>query len=50
MIKKIHHLGIAVRDLEETAAIYSGVLGLNIERTLDLPSYDVKMAFVPVGD
>ena len=46
---KIDHLGIAVNNLEEAAHIYE-LLGLKVERTVDLPERGVRVAFIPVGD
>ncbi len=46
---KIDHLGIAVNNLEEAAHIYE-LLGLKVERTIDLPERGVRVAFIPVGD
>ena len=47
-IKKIDHIGIAVRDLDSAKAFYTGALGLRVigEETMQ----GMKIAFVPVGD
>ncbi len=49
MIKRISHIGIAVRDLDEGIAFYQK-LGLTLEGTEEVPSQKVKVAFFPVGD
>ncbi|MGI6357460.1 MAG: methylmalonyl-CoA epimerase [Bacillota bacterium] len=50
MIKKIAHLGVAVKDLEAAAKFYADVLGLKISGEEVVPSQKVKTAFIPVGD
>jgi methylmalonyl-CoA/ethylmalonyl-CoA epimerase len=47
---KIHHLGIAVRSLDEAAARFGGLLGLERGRRYDLPEWKVSVLFLPVGD
>jgi len=49
MIKKINHIGIAVKDLDEAIAFYKK-LGLEVEGTEEVPEQKVKVAFIPVGD
>ena len=49
MIKRISHIGIAVRDLDEGIAFYQK-LGLTLEGTEEVPSQKVKVAFFPCGD
>lgn len=50
MIEGIHHLGIAVRSLKQTLEIYSRAMGLEVQKTVELPDFKVKIGFVPVGD
>jgi methylmalonyl-CoA epimerase len=47
---KIHHLGIAVRNLEEAASRFGGLLGLERGKRYDLPEWKVSVLFLPVGD
>jgi LAO/AO transport system kinase len=47
---KIHHVGIAVRSLDEAAARFSGLLGLGIGASYELPEFGVKALFLTVGD
>jgi len=49
MIKKINHIGIAVRDLDEAIAFYQK-LGLEVESIDEVPAQKVKIAFLPVGE
>lgn len=50
MLKKIDHIGIAVRDLESGIRLYRDILGVEPEATLDFPPEKVKIAFFPVGE
>ena len=47
---KIDHMGIAVKDLEETISFYRDVLGLEVGGTEVVEEQKVKVAFLPVGD
>lgn len=47
---KIHHLGIAVRNLEEAASRFGGLLGLERGKRYDLPEWKVSVLFLPVGE
>ncbi|PKN79244.1 MAG: methylmalonyl-CoA epimerase [Candidatus Cloacimonetes bacterium HGW-Cloacimonetes-1] len=49
MIKKISHIGIAVKDLDAGIAFYEK-LGLVLEAVEEVPSQKVKVAFFPCGD
>jgi len=42
----IDHIGIAVRDLDESIALYSGLLGLTLERVEEVPAENVRVAFL----
>lgn len=46
---KLHHVGIAVRDLEEALATY-GALGLEAGGQEEVPGQSVRLAFLPVGE
>jgi methylmalonyl-CoA epimerase len=46
---KIHHLGIAVNDLEQARRIY-GAMGLTITQTLVVPDQGVTVAWIPIGE
>lgn len=49
MIKKVSHIGIAVKDLDAGIAFYQK-LGLTLEAIEEVPSQKVKVAFFPCGD
>jgi methylmalonyl-CoA epimerase len=49
MIKKVDHIGIAVKDLAETLKLYD-VLGLKAVETEVVEEQKVKVAFLPTGD
>ncbi|MFP4157710.1 MAG: methylmalonyl-CoA epimerase [Opitutales bacterium] len=50
MIKNIDHLGIAVRDLDESVAYYENSLGLKCHGREEVASQKVKTAFFEVGE
>ena len=50
MIKKIDHIGVAVKNLNEAMRLYSESLGLEIEETEEVKEQRVKVAFIPVGE
>ncbi|HJS75114.1 MAG TPA: VOC family protein, partial [Vicinamibacteria bacterium] len=47
---RIHHVGIAVRSLEEAAARFGGLLGLGRGASYELPEFGVKVLFLKVGE
>ena len=50
MIKKIDHIGIAVKSLEEGIRYYEETLGLKCEKVEEVASQRVKTAFFDVGE
>lgn len=50
MIKKIDHLGIAVKDLDSTIAIYRDALGLHLEEVEEVPTEQVRVAMFAAGE
>ncbi|MCL6560037.1 MAG: methylmalonyl-CoA epimerase [Firmicutes bacterium] len=50
MIKKVDHIGIAVKNLAETLKLYEGMLGLKAVETEVVEEQKVKVAFLPTGD
>jgi len=50
VIQKIDHLGIAVRNLEESIRYYEGALGLKCEHIEEVPAQKVRTAFFHVGE
>lgn len=49
-IKKIAHIGIAVKNLEETLPFYRDVLKMSVEAIEVVDSEKVKVAFLKVGE
>jgi methylmalonyl-CoA/ethylmalonyl-CoA epimerase len=49
MIQKIDHLGIAVRNLDESVKYYEEALGLKCEHREEVVSQKVRTAFFTVG-
>lgn len=47
---KIHHLGIAVRSVEEAAKRFGSLLGLERAQRYELPEFGVIALFLPVGE
>jgi len=50
MISKIHHVGIAVNNLEESLKIYTEVLGLEVSGTETVEEQKVKTVIISVGE
>ncbi|MFZ5826377.1 MAG: methylmalonyl-CoA epimerase [Bacillota bacterium] len=50
MMKKIDHLGIAVKDLQAQIPIYRDQLGMEFEGFEEVASQSVRVAFFKVGD
>ncbi len=50
MLKKLHHIGIAVRNTEEALKFYRDVLGLRVSGTVVREERGLKITFVPIGE
>ncbi len=50
MIKKIDHIAIAVRSIEEALQTYAGALGLEPTDVKQMPEDAVRVVFLPVGE
>ncbi len=50
MIRRIDHIGIAVRDLEAAVRAYSEGLGLSCDHRETVEDQKVRTAFLPVGE
>ena len=50
MIKKIHHIGIVVRNLEEAFGFYKDTLGLPLGKMATIQDQGVKAALLPIGE
>lgn len=49
MIKKIDHIGVAVKSIDEARKLYE-MLGLTVTKTEVVEEQKVKVAFLPTGD
>lgn len=49
-LMKVDHIGIAVKNLDETLKFYTEVLGLQLQGTEVVEEQKVRVAFLPVGD
>ncbi len=49
-VVKVDHIGIAVKDIDEAAKFWEGVLGLKIVAREEVASQKVITAFIPCGD
>lgn len=50
MLKKIDHIGIAVRSLETAICFYRDVLNLTCEKIETVESQKVRVALFPIGE
>jgi methylmalonyl-CoA epimerase len=46
----IHHIGVAVRSLEEALAFYEQGLGLEKKAIVEVPGEKVRVAMLPAGE
>ncbi len=49
-MEKVDHIGIAVRNLEEQITYYTEVLGLKLLKIEEVPSQNVRVAFLDAGN
>jgi methylmalonyl-CoA epimerase len=50
MIKKIHHIGIVVKNLDDTVKLYSKMLGKKPGSQNEIPAVKIKIANFQVGE
>ena len=50
MIEKIDHLGIAVRNLDESLKFYGEILGLELVGKEEVASQKVRVAMLRIGE
>jgi len=50
MIKRVHHIGIAVKSLDEATAMYQNGLGLQVSKVTASEKDGVKIAFLPTDE
>ena len=47
---RIHHVASVVRDIDASIDFHTRVLGLALEQVADVPSQEVRIAFLTAGD
>ena len=50
MLKKIHHVGVVVPDLEQAMALWRDLLGLRLTKSQTVQDQGVKAALLQVGE
>ena len=50
MVKNLDHIGVAVKNLDESLKFYTDILGLEVISKEIVKEQKVKVAFVPIGD
>jgi methylmalonyl-CoA epimerase len=50
LIKKVHHIAIAVKNLDEAIKLYETLFGVKPTKIEDVPEQGVKAALIPMGD
>jgi methylmalonyl-CoA/ethylmalonyl-CoA epimerase len=49
MIKKIEHVGVAVKSVDESIHVFRDILGIPMEKVYESDAIKTKIAFFPVG-
>jgi methylmalonyl-CoA epimerase len=50
MLKRIHHVGIVVPDLEKAMSLWRDLLGLSLTKSATIQDQGVKAALLKIGD
>jgi methylmalonyl-CoA/ethylmalonyl-CoA epimerase len=50
MIRKIHHVGVVVRSLDEGLSFWRDVLGLRVTKSATIQDQGVRAALLEIGD
>ncbi len=50
MIKKVHHVGVVVHDMEQAMGFYRDLLGLHVHKIETIEDQGVKAALLTLGD
>ena len=50
MIKKVHHVGVVVRDMEQAMGFWRDTLGLHVHKEATMHDQGVKAALLTIGD
>ena len=49
-IKRIEHVGVVVKDVEKSRALWEGCFGIKLDSVETNPTKPVKLAIYPVGE
>jgi methylmalonyl-CoA/ethylmalonyl-CoA epimerase len=49
-VKRIDHIGVAVKGIEQAGKFFTDILGLKIEEIEHVPDQSVNVAFIPIAD
>ncbi len=49
-IRKIHHVAVVVRNMDDSLGLYQKSLGLPLEKVMPIPSDHVRIGFLNVGE
>lgn len=49
-IQKIHHIAIAVENMDQALTFWQDTLGIAISGLQDIPKEEAQVAFIPLGD
>ena len=47
---KVHHVALIVRSIDDASRLWQESLGLELETVMDIPSDNVRIAFLTVGE
>ncbi len=50
VLKRVDHIGIAVRDLDQSLRTYERLFGARADHFEEIKEYGIRIAFVPVGE
>lgn len=50
MIKKVHHVAVVVKNLDEALGVYDSLFGVKPTKIETIPQQGVKAALLPMGD
>lgn len=50
MLKRIHHIGIVVPDLDSALSLWQGALGMRLVKRATIPDQDVEAALLDAGN
>jgi methylmalonyl-CoA/ethylmalonyl-CoA epimerase len=47
---KVHHIALVVRSIDDSLGLWRDALGLELETIMDIPSDQVRIAFLSIGE